>query len=320
MLAQRPLGSYSSRRRELTRAIDSSHKVPMARWLLALALLGPAAAGARADGAAAPGGETSPLPAVAAPVPSADALPDGALSGRQIYERVLENRFRASFQKERIVAADPGGARKETTLWTRWKDYRDEHGRPTDDVLSKTLVKYTAPRDVRHSGYLVIQKEGAPDDQFVYMKSARRVRRVALGESIMGTDFSLEDIVPRNIDTSDYARTLDETIEGVLCYVVEVLPKDDTDSDYSRLLVYVDKEHFVTLRTQYWDHDGVEVKVFDALPSTLMEVRGVWVATEGRMRSLIDGTTTTLYVDEIDPEAPTRDSIFSLSNLQRNSR
>ena len=297
----------------------------MARWLLALALLGLAPGDTRADAETSaatesPATESRALPDVAAPVPSEDALPDGAMSGREIYERVLANRFRASFQKERIVAADPGGATKETTLWTRWKDYRDEHGRPTDKVLSKTLVKYTAPRDVRHSGYLVIQKEDGPDDQFVYMKSARRVRRVAMGESIMGTDFSLEDIVPRNIETSDYTRSVDEMIKDVACYVVEVVPRADADSDYSRLLVYVEKDHFVTLRTRYWDRDGVEVKVFDALPSTLTEVRGVWVATEGRMRSLVDGTTTTLYVDEIDPEAPTRDSIFSLSNLQRNSR
>ncbi len=315
MLAQAPKRGYAP----IDASSGSRDKIrEMKTRLLVLALL--FLAPATADAQEAPAAGAEPPSVDAHPAPS-DALPAGTeLSGREIYERVLANRFKASFQKQRIISVDPGGSQKVIKLWARWKDYRDPHGRPTDTVLSKTLVKYTAPNDVRHSGYLIIQKQDEPDDQFVYMKSSRRVRRVALGESIMGTDFSLEDIVPRNIDASDYLRTLDEAVDGAPCYVVEVRPKVESDSDYSRILVYVEKQRFVTLRARYWNLEEIEVKEFNAPHSTLKEVRGVWVATEGTMRSLIDGTHTTLHVDEIDPEAPNRDSIFSVSHLKRHSR
>jgi hypothetical protein len=295
-----------------------NHALALAALCALLAAAPPGAARAAAAPADAAAPDDAPAHVGAT---TTDVLPAGTLlDGRAIYERVLANRFKATFQKERIVSTDPGGTRRETELWSRWKDYRDPQGRPTETVLSKTLVKYTAPRDVRNSGYLIIRKLGEPADQFVYLKSSRRVRRVSMGESIMGTDFSLEDIVPRSIEASDYVRTVDEKVGDVPCYVVEVTPKPDSDSEYSRLLVYVEKEHFVMLRTRYWSRDGVEVKEFNAPASTLEEVRGVWIAREGTMKSLINGTTTTLYIDEIDPQAPTRDSIFSVSNLQRNSR
>ena len=273
--------------------------------LLLAALLTPIAVPALADGASA---ETQ------------SSAPDlEKLTGREIYERVVANRYTAFFQKQRIVSMDAGGAYSTTELWTRWKDGRDAEGKTKRGVLSKTLTKYTAPNSVRGVGYLIVQKEETSNDQFVYFPSAKRVRRVALGESIMGTDFSIEDIVPRDIETSDYTRLDDEVVDTVPCYVVDLLPKENAESDYSKLRVYVEKEHFVTIRTRYWSLEGIEVKEYRTPHEEIEEIEGVWLARRATMRNLVESSSTTLYIDEIEPNAELRESAFTVRKLEQRS-
>ncbi len=78
-----------------------------------------------------------------------------ALTGRDIYQRVIDNRFHSFSQKSRLISADRAGREQETRILMYWKDYRDDAGNPTRGVLSKTLVTYTHPFDIRYSGYLI---------------------------------------------------------------------------------------------------------------------------------------------------------------------
>jgi hypothetical protein len=254
--------------------------------------------------------------------PPADAGAPGTaeFSGRDIYERVLANRHRAYFQKQRLVSTDAGGASSTTEVWTRWKDGRVDDGKLKRGIRSKTLAKYTQPRGVRGVGYLIIQKEGAPNDQFVYFPSARRVRRVNLGEAIMGTDYSIEDIIPRDIESSEYERVADEAVDGVPCFVVEVHPKPGVGSQYSKLRVYVEKEHYVAIRARYWNLDGVEVKESKTPAAEIEEVDGVWLTRRATMRNLVDDSSTTLTVVEMEPNASIRDSLFTVRYLEQKSR
>lgn len=250
-----------------------------------------------------------------APVPP----PDAELSGEEIYRRVLANRHRAYFQKQRFISGDEGGGSSETELWVRWKDVR-ENGEPKRGSVSKTLSKYTSPRNVRGVGYLVVQKAEPPNDQFVYFPSARRVRRVNLGESILGTDFSLEDIVPRELENSSHERRPDEAVDETPCFVIDVVPKPATGSQYSKLRIYVEKSHYVPIRTRYWSQDEIEIKEYRSDASGIEEFEGVWLTREGTMRDLVHNSHTTVRVLEIEPNAEIKDSAFSERSLISRSR
>ena len=250
-----------------------------------------------------------------------DAEPaDPGPSGRDIYERVLANRYRTLFQKQRLVSRDAGRASSAMELWTRWKDGRDENGKTKGGVLSKTLTKYTSPRSVRGTGYLIVQKDEPPNDQFVYFPSARRVRRVNLGEAIMGTDYSIEDIVPRELETAEYERDDDEQIDGTDCYVVDLLPLPDSGSQYSKLRSYVEKDHYVVIRTDYWNRDGLEIKRFAAPAAEIEQLDGIWLVRQGTMANVVEGSSTTLEVLEMEPNAKIRDAEFSQRKLEQKSR
>ena len=143
---------------------------------------------------------------------SEDSVPEPSdgKTGRDIYACVLENRFDAYVQEARLVSGDRGESAQESRLRMTWKSFRDEQDQPRAGVLSKTIVRYTHPFDLRFSGYLVINNEDRSNDQFVYLAASRRIRRVNLrNEAVFGTDFTFEDIVPAEFEDADYRRLSD---------------------------------------------------------------------------------------------------------------
>ncbi|MEN8181175.1 MAG: outer membrane lipoprotein-sorting protein [Myxococcota bacterium] len=250
--------------------------------------------------------------------PLEDALPEGhALSGKEIYERVLRNRFDAYVQTSSLVSGDRGGSEQESRLSMSWKSYRDEDDQPTRGILSKTLVKYTHPFDLRFSGYLIVSNHQRHNDQFVYLASTRRVRRVNLrGEAVFGTDFTFEDVVPREVEDSTYRRMPDAEVDGVPCFVVEVTPRAHADSDYSKFVVYVEKEHYVPLRTRYWDDRDLEVKELRAQHDSIQDFGGIFVPLHTTMRNLQLDTYTSLEVQSLEPNPKLRPTDFDLRRLE----
>ncbi len=250
--------------------------------------------------------------------PLEDALaPNAQLTGKDIYERVLRNRFDAYVQSSALISGDRSGAEQESRLRMTWKSFRDENDEPTRGVLSKTLVKYTHPFDLRFSGYLIVNNHQRHNDQFVYLNSSRRIRRVNLrGEAVFGTDFTFEDVVPREVEDSTYRRTPDELVDGIPVFVVEVTPLPHADSEYSRFVVYVEQEHYVPLRTRYWDERELEVKELTADPASIREFNGVWVPMATTMRNLQLDTFTSLRIQELDHEPGLRPADFDLRRLE----
>jgi hypothetical protein len=255
------------------------------------------------------------VPAVHAE-PASTAL-DADLTGKQIYARVLRNRFETFTQESSLVSADRAGRTQHTELVMHFKDFRDAEDLPSRGVLSKTLVKYTYPFDLRHAGYLVIQNKDRPNDQFVYFPARRQTVRVSLrGEPVFGTDFSFEDVIPREIEDATYRRLDDEEVEGVAAYVVEALPREILESEYSKFVFYVDPSRFVPLWTRYWDLAGVEIKQMRIDAGDVERFGDVYVPMRITMRHLLLESETTLRVTRLVPNPPMPESIFELRQLE----
>ncbi len=256
--------------------------------------------------------------------PVEDALPPGSsLSGREIYQCVLDNRFDAYVQTSVLRSGDRGGATQESRLRMTWRSFREggpdtATGSGADaGALSKTLVKYTEPFDLRFSGYLIVNNAGRPNDQFVYLASTRRIRRVNLRrEAVFGTDFTFEDIVPREIEDGEYRRLPDARVDGAPVYVVEVVPHEHTESEYSRFVIHVEKERCVPLLTRYWDTRDVEVKELTAPVASIRELEGVHWPSELTMRNLQLDTYTTLRVESLEPNPRLSRKAFDLRRLE----
>ncbi len=248
---------------------------------------------------------------------SEDAPVTDGLTGREIYDKVLSNRFRATRQNARLISGDRSGNEMESRMTVLWKSFRDENDKAVDGVFSKTVVRYTHPFDLRFSAYLVINNEARPDDQFVYLNSRRRIRRVNLrGEPVLGSDFGFEDVIPREIEDAEYKRLPDEIYEGRTSYVVEIIPSAASNSEYSKLRSTIDKERPVVLRTQYWDHDGIAVKEGSAPFAEVREIEGVWVPMHAEMKDIVNESWSRLLIEDFEPNPVLESGEFSQRRLE----
>jgi hypothetical protein len=260
-------------------------------------------------------GTADEAPAATAPTP------ENELTGRQIYERALENRFYTYRQVVEMASGNRAANVQRTELDIKYLSFRGID----DRFLSKTIAKYSKPADVRHMGYLVIKKPGDVEDQFIYRPSARRVRRINLrGEAVFGTDFSMEDVLPREIEDATYKRGPDTEINGLPVFVVEVFPKAEKRSEYSKFVAYLEKEHYVTIRNDYWDERDIKIKVLnaevDSITSFVGEERDgqpkeIWVPKRTRMLQLSTGNFTDLTVKKLRLDVNLRKRDFSERQL-----
>lgn len=261
---------------------------------------------------------TSPLSADDLGTPQIASDPLAALTGRDIYQRVLDNSFDSLIQESTLVSGDRGGNAQESRFKMWFQDLRDaEAEQPRGTIIAKTLVQYTHPFDIRYSGYLILSRLDEVNDQFVYLSSQRRVKRVNLrGEAVFGTDFSFEDILPRQIEDAEYKRLGDEPANGSDCFVIEATPKDHSQSEYSRLRIYIDKQRNVPLVTRYWDNRDVEVKELRVEPKQIEKIEGVWVPKHLTMRHLKLDSYTILELEQLDPNPPLTKTTFELRRLE----
>jgi len=248
-----------------------------------------------------------------------DALPaDALLTGEEIYRRVLRNRLHSYEQDAKLTSGDRGGSEQETSLTVQFQSFKDENDEPVDGVHSKTRLEYNEPFDLKYTAYLVIDKEGETNDQFVYLPTYRRVRRVNLrGEAIFGSDFSFEDVLPRELEDAEYRRMPDELVGGVPCFVVEATPRAQANSEYSRFAFKVEKARYVPLIIRYWNEAGVFFKELHADYDSIERFDTAWIPMRSTMRNLLAQSWSRLVVVKLVPNPDFPNSIFSLRGLER---
>jgi outer membrane lipoprotein-sorting protein len=100
-------------------------------------------------------------------------------------------------------------------------------------------------------------------------------------QSWMGSDFTNDDLVRESSIVDDYTHTLlgEDTIEGFSCHKIEMKPKPDAPVVWDRVLVWISKDDYLQLRSEFYDEFGAlvnimvgsDVKVFDGrkIPSRL---------------------------------------------------
>ena len=249
-----------------------------------------------------------------------DALPatDG-ISAREIYQRVIDNKLDTSYMEHRIVSTDPGGSVQHLNFWSRFKDLRTPAAAPVGTVISKSVMKFTAPYDKQDTAYLFIERKGAEDEGFHYSRKRTRVTRISPAkESIFGSDFSLDDLaVVRHIDDATYERLPDEEVQGQTVWVVIVNHKPESDPTYTRSQLYVDKQRNVPLRTRHWDDADVEVKQLDIPRERLELFAGVWIPMECTMYDLSEKTQSQLFVERVVANPEISDVAFSPQQLPK---
>jgi hypothetical protein len=254
------------------------------------------------------------LAAAASPARGAPAV-DAELGAEEIYARALENRLDSSIQ-ELTAVSTRGALRMPIRVQMIWRRYAEGSDESAQGIRARLVVRYLEPPELRRTGYLLVDRTEGPDDQFVYLKSLGRIRRVNLRRTTLaGTDLDLRDLVPRELEEATFRRAPDHFVGSAPCYVVEVVPRDPGASGTSRSLVYVEKQRFVPLRIRHWNEAGVEAKELRASAKSVRQLAGRWFPIRLLARDLLEGTRTALSVDLVAANPPLPSRYFSQKQL-----
>lgn len=138
-----------------------------------------------------------------------------------------------------------------------------------------------------------------------------------MSQSWMGTDLKNDDLVEQASLVSDYHHELmgDPTIRGRECYKVKLTPKEGAAVVWGKLVLFVDKEHHVELRTEFYDETGELVNVMKSFD--IQEIGGrmlpkrVEVIPQDK-----EGHKTVMERGSMSFNEPIEDDFFTTRNMK----
>jgi len=194
----------------------------------------------------------------------------------------------------------------------RWMFERlGSHGR------SRSVLRFTAPAEVKGVALLVVNHADRASDQWMWTPAIERDRRIALQDRstrFFGTDFSFEDLEERDVDQYEYALAGDDTIDGAACWKIQSTPRETKSSQYTRSLVWIRKDDYTLARIENYAKDQI-VRRLDY--SDIQNVQGIWTARQLEMTDVKRGSRTRLTLDKLEYNVPLKDEDFTLQAIRR---
>lgn len=181
----------------------------------------------------------------------------------------------------------------------------------------KYYVYFRRPADVSQMTLLVWKHQDRDDDRWLYLPALDLVKRIAASDertSFVGSDFFYEDISGRSID--DDSHELIETTDNY--YVVRNTPKRPGEVEFAYYDVYIHRQSFLPIRTEYVDDSGNLYRRYTAL--AVENVQGYPTVVKAKMENLRNGGTTELTYSGIDYDLGLPEDVFSERYLRRAPR
>ncbi|MCF7797188.1 MAG: outer membrane lipoprotein-sorting protein [Lentisphaeria bacterium] len=187
--------------------------------------------------------------------------------------------------------------------------------------LTKMLMRFVYPQDVRGTGFLTLEYADRPDDRFLYMPALRRIKKIASsgsGGNFMSSDFTYYDIGTPELADWTYALLREESFDGIDAYVIEATPGTSQvreDTGYSKIIHWVAKDDLRIYHSEYFDQSGELKKRLNV--EKFERVNGFPFATEMVMHDVIIDHTSRMIFENLEVNNPIPDSFFTPRMLQR---
>ena len=196
-----------------------------------------------------------------------------------------------------------------------WKSYRQGYS-----AEAKVLIRFTAPPEVRGVGFLSLARTGVNADQWLYLPSMKRERRIYAQDrdtSFVGTDFTYEDMEEFDYRKYDTKLKDESAVDGAPCYVIEARPaKSELATAYAKRMLYLRKDNLYLVREDlYREGDAKPSKIF--LLSRLEKVGGHTVALNLMMNDLRKESKTVVTLKDVVFDMPQPEDRYTLKNLNR---
>lgn len=139
-----------------------------------------------------------------------------------------------------------------------------------------------------------------------------------MSQSWMGTDFTNDDLVKEASSVSDYEHEFlgKETISDKDCYKIEMIPKPSAAIVWEKVIVWIDSEDFLQLKTEFYDEDGELVNIMNS--SEVREIGGRKITSKIEMFPVDkEGNSTVILYNDIIFDKPIDDNFFTTRNMKQ---
>lgn len=175
-----------------------------------------------------------------------------------------------------------------------------------------TLIVVTAGPD---QGQKILRLENSIYLYFPEAEEVMRLQGSALKDSVMGSDFSYEDLTGENGILANYTGELlgSETIDGRDCYHLLLTAKTKKQL-YQKQELWIDKNSFVEVKSIVYSASGKPLS--ESLSWDFKKIGKYTIAMQGKMTNLLKkNSTTTMAIQSVQMDIPVAESTFSRSNL-----
>lgn len=157
------------------------------------------------------------------------------------------------------------------------KSYEMVNGKTSQSVMSMKIVRPSWSRTIEMKSWsmgteysMVLITAPAKEKGQVFLKRKKEMwnwvpginRMIKLppsmmSQSWMGSDFTNDDLVNEASIINDYSHKIigDEKVGEYDCYKIEMTPKPDAPIVWGKVITYISKQGYMTLKNEYYDED-----------------------------------------------------------------
>jgi hypothetical protein len=135
---------------------------------------------------------------------------------------------------------------------------------------SKILLQIISPAYLNRMKYLSIRDSAGRESR--WLKTSQVVRRLSernYGDSLFGSDFTVEDLSEFPVDGYRYTDKGEARVEGRSVTVIEAVPLEN-GGNYSRRVLYLDDASDLLMKAEFYDAAGSAVKVYSVLETRVL--------------------------------------------------
>ncbi len=216
-----------------------------------------------------------------------------------------------------LAIYDKKGNHRTRKIAAASRDYPDVN-------VSKRIIRFLEPADVKGTGMLIFDHDDKDDDMWIFMPSLRKTRRIVSsdkGGSFMGSEFSNADLAAETMTDFNYKLIGEEDYSGELCWVVEVKPLDeDIAEDYGfyRKQVWIGQADHINRRVLFHDYDDELVKEQINSDIRLIDAENKkFQACEMQMVNFQNGRKSTMTMSDVVFNPNVKDEYFTIRYLEK---
>lgn len=139
-----------------------------------------------------------------------------------------------------------------------------------------------------------------------------------MSQGWMGSDYTNDDILKESSIVVDYDHKLidEEKINGYDTFKIEMTPKENAAVVWGKMILWIVKDNFIEIKTEFYDEDKVLVKSENAYDFKKMGGRLIPSRIE-IVPANDEGKKTVLYIKEMKFNIALPATFFSQQNMKR---